>query len=82
MNVELQVIGSALRAVAEEMGATEPETLAHQLALLIDGAIVAAMVSRNPGVADTAGLAACSLFEPAKAKKSKRAAAAAQLVAV
>jgi hypothetical protein len=49
---------------------------------LIDGAIVAAMVSRNPGVADTAGLAACSLFEPAKAKKSKRAAAPAQLVAV
>jgi uncharacterized membrane protein len=63
------------------MGATEPETLAHQLALLIDGAIVAAMVSRNPGVADTAGLAACSLFEPAK-KKQKRAGAAAQLVAV
>jgi uncharacterized membrane protein len=50
---------------------------------LIDGAIVAAMVSRNPGVADTAGLAAGSLFEPAKAKKPKRASgAAAQLVAV
>jgi hypothetical protein len=39
------------------------------------------MVSRNPGVADTAGLAACSLFEPAKQKKPKRAAPA-QLVAV
>jgi hypothetical protein len=57
--------------------------LAHQLGLLIDGAIVAAMVSRDPHVADTAGLAACSLFEPAKAKKPKRAGgAAAQLVAV
>ena len=53
------------------------------LAHLIDGAIVAAMVSRNPGVADTAGLAACSLFGPAKVKKQKRAASApAQLVAV
>jgi len=43
------------------------------LALLIDGAIVAAMVSRDPGVADRAGLAACSLFVPSKLKKAKRA---------
>jgi uncharacterized membrane protein len=50
---------------------------------LIDGAIVAAMVSRDPGVADTAGLAAGNLFGPAKVKKPKRAAGAtAQLVAV
>jgi hypothetical protein len=65
------------------MGAAEPEVLAHQLALLIDGAIVAAMVSRNPGVADTAGLAAGFLFGPSKMKKPKRASnAPAQLVAV
>ena len=71
-----------IEKLADEMGATEPEMLAHQLALLIDGAIVAAMVSRNPGVADTAGLAACSLLGPAK-KKSKRAtAASAELAAV
>src|SRR5689334_4373582 len=76
-----KVVLAHIEKLAGEMGATEPETLAHQLALLIDGAIVAAMVSRNPGVADTAGLAACSLFEPAK-KKQKRAGAAAQLVAV
>ena len=68
---------------ATEMGAAEPEVLAHQLALLMDGAIVAAMVSRNPGVADTAGLAAGSLFVPSKLKKPKRAGSAtAQLVAV
>jgi len=30
------------------------------------------MVSGNPGVADTAGLAACSLLPPAKLKKPKR----------
>jgi AcrR family transcriptional regulator len=76
-----KVVLAHIEKLAGEMGATEPETLAHQLALLIDGAIVAAMVSRNPGVADTAGLAACSLFEPAK-KKQKRAGSAAQLVAV
>ena len=56
--------------------------LAHQLALLIDGAIVAAMVSRDPGVADTAGLAAGNLFGPAKAKKLRRAGVVEQLVAV
>src|SRR6201996_3884181 len=76
-----KVVLAHIEKLAEEMGATEPETLAHQLALLIDGAIVAAMVSRNPGVADTAGLAACSLFPTAK--KAKRASGAtAQLVAV
>jgi len=40
---------------------------------LMDGAIVAAMVTRDPGVADTAGLAAGSLFVPSKQKKPKRA---------
>ncbi|MGA7807748.1 TetR/AcrR family transcriptional regulator [Bradyrhizobium sp.] len=78
-----KVVLAHIEKLAGEMGAAEPEMLAHQLALLIDGAIVAAMVSRNPGVADTAGLAAGSLFEPAKAKKPKRAGnAPAQLVAV
>jgi len=78
-----KVVLAHIEKLAGEMGATEPEVLAHQLGLLIDGAIVAAMVSRDPHVADTAGLAACSLFEPAKTKKPKRAGgAAAQLVAV
>ena len=79
-----KVVLAHIEKLAAEMGAAEPEVLAHQLALLIDGAIVAAMVSRNPGVADTAGLAACSLFGPAKVKRPKRAAssATAQLVAV
>jgi AcrR family transcriptional regulator len=78
-----KVVLAHIEKLASEMGASEPEVLAHQLALLIDGAIVAAMVSRNPGVADTAGLAACSLFGPAKQKKAKRSSAEpAQLVAV
>jgi hypothetical protein len=40
------------------------------------------MVSRDPGVADMAGLAAGSLFEPAKTKRPKRAGAPAELAAV
>jgi AcrR family transcriptional regulator len=78
-----KVVLAYIEKLAGEMGAAEPEVLAHQLALLMDGAIVAAMVSRNPGVADTAALAAGSLFAPAKLKKPKRASPApAQLMAV
>ena len=44
------------------MGAAEPEMLAHRLALLMESAIVAAMVTRDPGAADTAGFAAGSLY--------------------
>src|SRR6478672_2837399 len=67
-----KVVLGHIEKLAGEMGAAEPAILAHQLALLIDGAIVAAMVSRDPCVADTAGLAAGSLFEPAKTKRPKR----------
>src|SRR5258706_5063991 len=52
-----KVVLARIEKLAAEMGAAEPELLAHQLALLIDGAIVAPMVSRNTGVADMAGLA-------------------------
>src|SRR3954452_21960476 len=45
-----KVVLAHIEKLAREMGAIEPESFAHQLALLIDGAIVAAMVSRNPEV--------------------------------
>ena len=78
-----KVVLAHIEKLAAEMGAVEPASLAHQLALLIDGAIVAAMVSCDPGVADTAGLAAGNLFAPSKVKKTKRATGTAeQLVAV
>jgi AcrR family transcriptional regulator len=78
-----KVVLAHIEKLAGEMGAVEPESLAHQLALLIDGAIVAAMVSRDPGVADTAAIAAGNLFGPSKVKKPKRASGAtAQMVAV
>jgi AcrR family transcriptional regulator len=78
-----KVVLAHIESLASEMGAADPEVLAHQLGLLMDGAIVAAMVSRDPGVADMAGLAADSLFVPSKGKKAKRPGAApAQLMAV
>jgi AcrR family transcriptional regulator len=78
-----KVVLAHIEKLAGEMGAAEPHVLAHQLALLIDGAIVAAMVSGDPGVADTAGLAAGSLFGPSRLKKPKRAGnTPAQLMAV
>jgi AcrR family transcriptional regulator len=70
-----KVVLAHIGKLAGEIGAAEPEVLAHQLALLIDGAIVAAMVSRNPGVADTAGLAAGALLAPSKVKKLRRSSA-------
>jgi hypothetical protein len=77
-----KVVLTHIEKLASEMGAAEPQVLAHQLALLIDGAIVAAMVSRDPSVADTAGLAASNLFGPSRAKKPKRTGSPAELVAV
>jgi AcrR family transcriptional regulator len=77
-----KVVLAHIEKLAGEMGAADPESLSHQLALLIDGAIVAAMISRNPDVADTAGLAAGSLFGPSKLKKPKRTGEAPQLMAV
>ncbi len=57
--------------LARQAGAREPGFLAHQLGLLMDGAIVAAMVTRDPGVADTAGRAARNLLDAAIAVSPK-----------
>ncbi len=71
-----------IERLAAEMGAAQPALFAHQLALLIDGAIVAAMVSRDPAVADTAALAAGALLGRPPERKQKRTRSAGQLVAV
>jgi AcrR family transcriptional regulator len=77
-----KVVLAYIEKLADEMGVAEPEVLAHQLGLLMDGAIVAAMVTRDPGVADTAGSAAGSLFVPSKLKKPKRSGTTKELMAV
>ena len=56
---------TSIGALADEAGAGDPTLLAHQLGLLIDGAIVAAMVTRDPGVADTAAIAARAVIADA-----------------
>ncbi len=48
-----------IERLAAEAGASSPNELAHQIGLLMDGAIVAAMVTRQPATADLAG-AACN----------------------
>ncbi|MDT4742019.1 TetR/AcrR family transcriptional regulator [Bradyrhizobium sp. WYCCWR 12699] len=66
-----KIVLGHIEKLAGELGSNEPVVLAHQLGLLIDGAIVAAMVSRDPGVADTAALAAGPLLGQAKTKKRR-----------
>src|ERR1700678_1171586 len=66
-----KVVLAYIEKLASEMGAAEPEVLAHQLALLMDGAIVAAMGPRDPGAGHHAGLAAGSLLVPAKLYKTQ-----------
>ena len=55
----------AIATLAEGAGAKEPTQLSHQIGLLIDGAIVAVMVTRQPGLADTAATAARALIDAA-----------------
>src|SRR5262245_46011693 len=74
-----KIVLGHIEKLAGELGASEPAVLAHQLGLLIDGAIVAAMISRDPGVADTAALTAAPLLGAPKAKRKR---VAEQLIAV
>src|SRR6201992_3610428 len=67
-----KVVLAHIEQLAAEMGAAKPESLAHQLALLIDGAIVAAMVTRDPTVADTAALAAGALLGTPNTTKTRK----------
>ncbi|TPQ31989.1 TetR family transcriptional regulator [Bradyrhizobium guangdongense] len=67
-----KIVLGHIEKLAGELGSTEPAVLAHQLGLLIDGAIVAAMISRDPGVADTAALTAGPLLHQFKAKRPRR----------
>ncbi|MGB8276918.1 MAG: TetR/AcrR family transcriptional regulator [Methylovirgula sp.] len=52
-------------ALAAAAGAVDPETVAHQLGLLMDGTIVAVMVTRDLALADVAAAAASALLDHA-----------------
>lgn len=58
-----RVVLAYLETLARDIGASEPADFAHQIALLMDGAIVAAMVTRNAAVADMAAHAAGALID-------------------
>ena len=49
-----KIVLDKIRSVAEEAELENAENLTHEIGLLIDGAIVAALVTRDPNVADHA----------------------------
>jgi AcrR family transcriptional regulator len=49
-----QVVLARLSALCRDAGLAEPDQVAHTLGIVIDGAIVAALITRNPGAADAA----------------------------
>lgn len=55
----------AIAGLCAEAGAAEPMQVSHQIGLLIDGAIVAVMVTRNPALSDVAAQAASALLDKA-----------------
>ncbi len=56
------IVLDGIADLAARAGCADPHGLAHQLGFLMDGAIVAAMVTRNTAVADAAGVAADALI--------------------
>jgi AcrR family transcriptional regulator len=57
-----KIVLERLAALCAEAGHREPMQLAHSLGLIIDGAIVAALVTRDSAVADTAGRACAAVL--------------------
>lgn len=57
-----KVVLERLSALCGEAGFAQPAQMAHALGLIIDGAIVAALVTRDAGVADTAAMACDALI--------------------
>lgn len=61
-----KVVLERLSDLCGEAGYREPLQLAHTLGLIIDGAIVAALVTRDPSVADIAGRACAAILSEAR----------------
>ncbi|WP_040771697.1 TetR/AcrR family transcriptional regulator [Rhodopseudomonas sp. B29] len=56
------VVIDRLTALCTEAGIKEPTEIAHTLGLVIDGAIVMALVTRDAGAADVAGRACAAIL--------------------
>ncbi len=61
------VVLKRLTDLCAEAGSLDASQVAHTLGLIIDGAIVAALVTRDAAVADTAGRACATILIAAKA---------------
>ena len=61
-----KVVLERLTTLCTEAGLQEPMQVAHSLGLIIDGAIVAALVTRDPSVADTASRTCAAMLSAAK----------------
>lgn len=62
-----QVVLARLSELAREAGLADPDQVAHTLGIVIDGAIVAALITRNPGAADAADRACKAILSAAAA---------------
>jgi AcrR family transcriptional regulator len=61
-----KVVLDRLAALCAEAGCREPAQVAHTLGLIIDGAIVAALITRDSGVADMAARACAAVLADAR----------------
>jgi hypothetical protein len=61
-----KIVLERLATLCLEAGLKEPMEVAHSLGLVIDGAIVAALVIGNASVADTAGRTCAAILSDAK----------------
>jgi AcrR family transcriptional regulator len=61
-----KVVLERLATLCTEAGLQEPMQVAHSLGLIIDGAIVAALVTRDAAVADTASRTCAAMLSAAK----------------
>lgn len=60
------MVSKKIEGLVSEAGIPGAPTLAHQMGLLIDGAVIAAMVVRNPKVAGDAGTVMRVLIDTGK----------------
>ena len=62
-----QVVLARLSTLCAEAGLADPDQVAHTLGIVIDGAIVAALITRNAGAADAADRAFNAILSAAEA---------------
>jgi AcrR family transcriptional regulator len=62
-----KIVLERIAALCAEAGCRAPSEVAHTLGIVIDGAIVAALITRDAAVADTAGRACAAILSTARA---------------